>query len=114
MPKKDVTSLVQRLEAFEDRAKVRIEAVSAFLSDVDDDGEQSLHVRGEVHAVEGTSISNDISLELTVYDPEGRVVETSSDHIWSDSFFAFHTFDLSVYVTAGLASRIRLIPKAEQ
>jgi len=111
--KKDITALVERQENFEQRAKVRIDAISAFLSDADDDGEQSVHVRGEVHAIDGTSISNDTELELSIFDGGGRVVETSSDYISAEAFFTFLTFDISAYVPEGLVRRIRILPKVD-
>ena len=50
MSKKDVTSLIERLEKFEQRAGVRLEALSAF-AESDDDGEFTVTVRGEAHSV---------------------------------------------------------------
>ena len=112
LSKKDVTSLVQRLEAFEQRLGVRIEALSAFESGDYSDDEVRITVRGELHSESGTGLDQDIELEVAVYDGEGRVVETASQTFMADSFFGFATFQLSAYVTTGLAKKLRLIPKA--
>ena len=111
MSKKDITSLVQRLDAFEERLGVRIEAMSAFQSEKDSDGEVNIVVRGELHAVSGTSLDNDVDLEISVFAADGRVVETASDYIESDSFFGFHTFQISCYVDGQAPKKLRLIPK---
>lgn len=93
MSKKDITSLVQRLETFEERLGVRIEGLSAFESTEVFDGEVDIKVRGELHAASGTNLEQDISLELSVHDAEGQVIQTGSDYIVSESFFGFQTFE---------------------
>ena len=110
---KDITKLVQRLEAFEDRLNVRIEAISAFETEPDGDAQTLITVRGELHSEEGASISQDINIQLSVYDSEGRVILTSEDYVNSESFFGFHTFELHCYVNAGSATKLRLYPKRE-
>ena len=111
MGKKDITDLVQRLDAFEERLGVRIEAMSAFLGEVDDDGEVEVSVRGELHAVSGTKLQDNLELALSVYDADGRVVQTTSDYVYEESFFGFETFDMRCYVSSGLVSKIRIVPK---
>lgn len=112
MSKKDVTSLVQRLDAFEERLGVRIEALSAFESEGYSDDEVEVIVRGELHSESGTDLEQSVVLDLVVYDGEGRVIETENKYFRMDSFFGFAPFQMSVCVTAGLMKRLRLIPKA--
>jgi hypothetical protein len=116
MAKKDITSLVQRLESFEDRAGVRIEAWSAFQEgpDDDDDGEVCISVFGELHTVNGTTLQDDIELSASFYDAEGRVIGIDSDYVEADSFFEFHTFAITCYVPSSSVHRIRLVPKPQQ
>lgn len=111
MSKKDITAIVQRLDAFEERVGVRIEALSAFEVKEEYSDDADITVRGELHAVSGTNLENDLALQMSVYDSEGRVVQTSSDYIDSDSFFGFHTFEIRCYAAPGLAKKIRLVPK---
>lgn len=110
MAKKDITSLVQRLDAFEERLGVRIEALSAFESKDKYDDDADITIRGELHSVSGTSLEHDIKLEISVYDAEGRIVQTGRDYIDSESFFGFHTFEISCDVTPGATKKLRLIP----
>ena len=56
MSKKDVTNLIERLEKFEQRAGVRLEALSAF-AESDDDGEFTVTVRGVAHSMKGEKTS---------------------------------------------------------
>ncbi len=112
MSKKDITEIVQRLDAFEDRLGVRIEAMSAFESKDEYEDEAEITVRGELHSVHGTSLDQNVTLGVYVYDAEGRVIETASRYIVAKSFFGFHTFEISCYVTPGIAKRIRLVPTA--
>ncbi|MDA7858624.1 hypothetical protein N9B05_02285 [Mariniblastus sp.] len=110
MSKKDVTNLVQRLDAFEERLGVRIDSMSAFEVNDEYGDEADITIRGELHVVNGTSLEDDIYLRASIYDVEGRVVETSYDYIMSDSFFGFHTFEISLSVEPRIAKRIRLLP----
>lgn len=111
MGKKDITDLVQRLDAFEERLGVRIEALSAFVDTEEYEGEVCVDVRGELHAISGTTLQDDLELAVSVYDAGGRVVQTSTDYVEQDSFFGFHTFDMSCYVKTGLVHKIRIVPK---
>lgn len=111
MSKKDITAIVQRLDAFEERLGVRIEALSAFESKNEYSEDADIVVRGELHSVSGTTLKQDIKLEVSAYDVEGRVIATDSDYIDSESFFGFHTFEISCDVTPGIAKKLRLVPK---
>ena len=67
MAKKDITRLIERLEAFEERAGVRLEALSAFVYKYEDlQGEIEFQVvlRGEIHARNGTQIPSDVLLRV--------------------------------------------------
>ncbi len=111
MSKKDITDLVQRLDAFEERLGVRIVALSAFEVKDEYSDDADITVRGELHAVSGTNLANDLQLQISVYDAAGRVIQTDIDYIDSDSFFGFHTFEIKCSVAPGLAKKIRLVPK---
>lgn len=111
MPQTDITNRIERLEAFEKRANVVIKAMAAFLSEPDDDQEQTLTARGELHSIDGDELAVDIQLDLVVYDKDGRVIETSMDFVDSETFFSFHTFELSVYLRDGLFGTAKIIPK---
>ena len=110
---KDVTHLIERLEVFEERAGVRLEAMSAFL-DVSNSDESTFRitVRGEIHPRNGTTLSNGVELSLAVYDAAARVVETDSAFYDADTFFGFEAFEMACfYVPLDKLSRLRLIPK---
>ena len=111
MSRKDITSLLQRLDAFEERLGVRLEALSAFESKEEFQDEADITVRGELHSVNGTNLDQDINLELSVFDAEGRIIETGIDWIQAESFFGFHTFQITCYAPPGTTQKLRLVPK---
>ncbi len=104
--------MIERLEAFEERAGVRLEALSAF-AQVDDEEEDTYYitVRGEVHSRAGTTLSQDVVLGLTVYDRAGRVVETGGKFCDQEKFFGFETFEITCSGVVNGFSRFRLLPK---
>jgi len=60
----DVTHLIERLEAFEERVDVRLEALFAHNSETSG----YLTVNGEVHPREGATIKQDIGVHVDAYD----------------------------------------------
>ncbi len=108
---RDITDLIERNRAFEDRVGVRLDALYCSVEGPDDDGDLLLHLNGEMHAVSGTTIESDVDLVMSLYDERGRLVETESDYVPEDGFFGFHTFSFSAYLKKGPPARVRLFPK---
>ena len=112
MKRTDVTKLVERLEAFEERTGVRLDAISSYSELDTDDHTLSITVLGELHAVSGAELEEDVLLNMVVYDATGRVIGTESAYFSSDDFFGFETFEIRVFELQNTAiSRIRIIPK---
>ena len=103
----NVSDLIERLEAFEDRLNVRIEALSAHLSPFNDD--YIVEVRGELHPKAGMELGHD-NLELTaaVYDSHSRVIGTGGGWFSKDKFFGFEVFCIDVHVPVNNLKRIRI------
>lgn len=110
----DLTDRIERLEVFEERAGVSFEALYCTIDNNDHWSHGNYHVdfRGELHSSTGTTIQNDISVVLTVYDTAGRVLDTNSEWIDSDTFFGFEVLDMTLRVppTAQIG-RVRVFPK---
>jgi hypothetical protein len=106
----DITSKIERLEAFEERLGISLENVSAF---VDDDGSSSipLQVCGEILTRNGSEIQEDIELSIAAYDPSGRVVGTASKCYRASSFSGLEIFKISTYLPVSSISKIRVYPK---
>ncbi len=113
MAVKDVTKLVERLEAFEDRLGVRIESLSAHLN-ADDDESVYLVVRGELHPKSGTELEQSIELVVAAYDSASRVVATGSEFFDASSFFGFEIFDVTVEIPVKNLARVRIHPKRSE
>ncbi len=111
MKRKDITAGLQRLDAFEQRLNVRFEALSAFETKQVYDEEHEVVVRGELHSTSGTKITGDIDIQLSIYDCEGRVIQTESEYVDSEKFFGFHTFEMICSVPPKTVAKVRLVPK---
>ncbi len=116
MAKLDLTSKIERLEAFEERLMVSFKSLSAFIDaeDEDEDGDDdyiTVDVRGEIHAATGTKIKKDVTVVIAVYDKSDRVIGTSESTYYSDDFFGFDTFTESVHVPVRNVAKIRIYPK---
>ncbi len=106
---KDVSHLIERLEAFEDRLGVRLEGLYASI--------QSRHgyvsVNGELHPREGTQLNHDIEVVVSLYDSAGRVLGVGSERISAASFFGFEAFSRMLGpVGDPPIAKIRIYPKA--
>jgi hypothetical protein len=115
--KNEITNLIERLEAFEDRCGVRLESLWAKRRDVNLNGEDvwGARVFGELHSREGTALKRNIELRLDAYDTEGRVVGRGATSFSSKSFFGFETFTVDLYYARDLQlSKIRLYPVISQ
>jgi hypothetical protein len=102
---------IERLEAFEDRAGVTLEALFCSVAGPDDDGDFLVEVNGEMHSTSGIGLQSNIELILAVYDVHGRLIAKLIDFITEDDFFGFHTFSISSYVKNGTPFRFRLYPQ---
>ena len=111
-PKNDLTQLIERLEAFEERCEIRLEALFASI-----DPEETLAghnfmitVNGELHPREGTALEKNITLRFDAYDNSGRLVANSMTVFRCDGFFGFETFSENIYSPTSQISKIRIHP----
>lgn len=111
MKRKDITSSIERLEAFEKRLNVKFESLSAFETKEEYEDDHNVVVLGELHATSGTGIDGDIEIQLTVYDNSGRIIKTATEYVDSEKFFGFHTFEINCAVPPKTVAKTRLIPK---
>ncbi len=111
MQRRDVTNQIQRLDAFEERLNVRFEALSGYEYKESYGDEHSVKVCGELHAINGTSIANDIIIQLSVHDKEGRVIAIANESVDAENFFGFHTFEIECNVPPKSAAKLRVLPK---
>jgi hypothetical protein len=108
--KTDLTHLIERLEVFEERLSIRLNALYAFRFS----SGGWVTVNGELHPMNGDSLKADVDLVLDVYDRSGLLVGSNSRHFRRAHFFGFETFSMGV-LRAGnecAVSKIRLYPKA--
>jgi hypothetical protein len=106
---KDITNLVERLEVFEDRLDVRIEAVYACMKNIGLNWHVT--VNGELHPRGGAQLSQDIILNVDFLDPAGRVLGATAKLFSAQSFYGFQTFTFSFDVGRADILKVRLHPK---
>jgi hypothetical protein len=106
----DVTSLIERLEAFEDRVGVRLESLGAELDPMLDDLVH-LNVRGELHPQSGTELPQDVELVIAAYDASSKIVGTTSRRFEAEGFFGFEIFEETIGIHVNNLKRIRIFPK---
>jgi hypothetical protein len=103
----DVSYLLERVEAFEDRLDVRLEGLFVKM-----DGDGDIRVYGELHSRNGAALDQDVEVVVTVYDSSGRVVEVDETLFDSDSFFGFEAFSALLLLEGIRPAKIRVYPKA--
>jgi hypothetical protein len=107
---RDVSSLIENLEAFEDRLGVRFNALSAWCESHHDQYE--LFVGGEIHAQDGIFIKDSIQIVADAYNSSGQLLKTDSHQVDSLAFFGFETFMIWIQcLPSEKLGRIRVYPK---
>ncbi len=111
------THLLERLEAFEERAGVRLEALYAHIrhdhaiSVKGKDVAYGIQVNGELHPRGGTSLERIVTINADAYDRLGRLVGTAKDYFNPKQFFGYQTFSMRVgNVPFHQISKIRIYP----
>jgi hypothetical protein len=114
----DVTRLLERLEAFEDRAGVRLDALYAVLDGgrvwrVGNIDYPCVRVNGELHPHDGVSLAESVTIIADAYDVDGRLVRREATLPFDPkSFFGYETFSLEVVCgPIKRIAKIRIYPK---
>lgn len=108
---KDISHLIEHLEAFEDRLGVSLEGLYASASMLGDT--DFITVSGEVHPREGTQLTRDIEVVVSLHDSNGRVLSVGDERISAAQFFGFEAFSETLGpVDNSVIAKIRVYPKA--
>jgi len=107
---RDISDVIERIDAFETRNGVRMEGLYAKLTEVR--SELFVTVIGELHALAGRGLSSDLEIVISVHDDKGRVVATDVTYISEDTFFGFEVFSERIEVPRVDIAKIRVYPKA--
>lgn len=112
LPKdKDVTHLIERLEALEELAGIRFDALFAALVGVLD--QRVVRIYGEIHPQTGSTITCNMDIMVDVYDTEGKILTHWSNYIRADRFWGFATFKVHCAARSPILNlaKIRVYPK---
>lgn len=109
MSKIDLSNKVERIEAFEERLGVRIENVSVWF----DDEEEDISILFEFHSASGTTISQDITVEIVAYNNRGQIIAKEEDFYFQERFWGFETCKCYLEeISPKNISKIRVYPIA--
>jgi hypothetical protein len=104
----DITRLLERLETLEERCGITL---SGTYAQMEVSGDVTVKVTGEIHSVNATELRTSLTLQMAVYDKNGRVVQTDSSYIDVGSFLGFDTFSICCRIPNIEVSRILVFPK---
>ncbi len=106
----DITHMIERLDALEEREGVRFESLYAMFF-TDTAGCPMVRVCGEIHPREGLEIAHGLIVVASAYDPKGRVIHTGESWIPDTvSFYGFRAFTINLN-PLGRITRIRMYPQ---
>ncbi len=114
---RDLTRILERLEVFEERTGVRLDALYAKPDGnsgwtINGNFESGIRINGEVHPREGTSLTKSLKVVADAYDDLGRLICTTDHFFNAETFFGFATFSLLVGgVPTKQITKIRIYPK---
>ena len=107
---KDVSGMIEHLEAFEERMGVRFEALSAWCGS--HQGEYVVFVGGELHAHDGNLINQTIEVVADAYNSSGQLMGTDYHVFLPISFFGYETFMICLSKLPSInLGKIRVYPK---
>ncbi|WP_395050546.1 hypothetical protein [Flavobacterium sp.] len=105
---KSLFKKIERLEAFEERLKVRFENISIKVH-----LDNWVKVISELHSNNGITIDQSINVECVAYDIDGQILDVSNCNVNNDTFFGFEILEF-YFNENGIAdkiNKIRLYPK---
>jgi hypothetical protein len=113
---RDLSDLVERMAPMEERATVSISNIGAYVTYEGTDDVRCLSVAGEVQSLLGNKVGQRITIVVTVYDADGRVIATLDKKYRLDA--PFETFSMGHYELKlspdASPAKIRVYPKARQ
>jgi hypothetical protein len=101
-----LSSLVRRLEAFEERCGLTVDCVSALAT-----RHETIQVTGELKVVDGCDLRARVFLKVAFYDREGRVIAFQKQSYSPGSFYAFTTFQVTMENRGFELSKIVVFPE---
>jgi hypothetical protein len=106
----DITNLIERLDALEERNGVRFESLYALFF-TSTEGSPFVRVCGEIHACNGLEIAHQLKVAVTAYDLKGRVLNTGESWVAGpEKFYGFQAFTIQLN-TSGPIGKVRLYPQ---
>lgn len=110
MTKQDITSHLERMEAFEERLGVNLRGLYATMQPPSECNEEyAIEINGELHPTNGSDLGHDLDIVVTLHDSNDRVLSKDTYYVDSDNFFGLEAFEVCSYSSAE-PTRIRVYP----
>ncbi len=107
----DMTNVIERLEAFEEHLRVRLEALQAIAFIGSGNNVPYVRVCGEIHASDGVTLKQHIKVVVDAYDSTGKLLSTGWLNVSEpEKFYGFETFMIQINVI-GKVGKVRVYPK---
>jgi len=103
----DITHLIERLDVFEERLKVRFAGLFAKASQ--EDWGAAVSVNGEVHPADGGGLGEDVEVVADILDRDGRLIERQTQQFSCETFFGFQSFHFYISAQNIQLNQIRTI-----
>jgi hypothetical protein len=105
---KSLLQKIERLEAFEDRMKIRLENISVSIKDDD-----WVKFFLEIHPQKGNKLEENMIIECILYDSNGGILDRDNNWLDSEDFFGFEVMEFSFQLDNILdrISKVRIYPK---
>ena len=110
MERTNISSLLQRYEALEEKAGITIRTLSAFSRISTVGSKYRYEVRGEVIAIEGSNIERNVNIDTVFYDHQGHIFDRVTNTIWADSFIGIHFFSSKSRAHEDILGKIVVTP----
>jgi len=111
---KDITETlpVERLELFEERLDVYLEALTVLYHTEPYDGHDFdyLIVMGEMYAKNEPTLKQNVTLIVTAYNSAGRVIGLEECKFWKHRFFGLEAFQVKMKLHE-MPIKIRIYPR---
>lgn len=106
------SSLIQRIEALEDKLGIKLSGINVDISE-DDESSYTITVMGEILAKSGGSLESSLSIKVSVLDKFGKVIGTGDQWVNNDRFYAIDTLNIMIDTKNKNIETIKIFPVKE-
>lgn len=107
----DLSEKIERIEKMENKFDIELKALYCVYEIPEFSSEPTVQINGEIHSVNGDYIREDLYIVASIYDKMGRMIAMENESIYSEDFYSFEPFHISVETTIDNIDKIKIYPK---